>query len=114
MTMATDPASFQDGSEAYPSAIAIEVKHATATHIAINNSDFVLVFSVVRPFFDSKVGLVPGAKLETVAAIDMNPVAAKQLARALNQAVTNFETATNSIVPDLGSIRVETGNTEKS
>lgn len=80
----------------------ISAVHASTVHVAIMNSDFVIVFGIAKPAWSSRQGLVAGGALEAVAAVSLSAVAVKQLIRQLQQAVTGFETATNSTVPEFG------------
>jgi hypothetical protein len=77
--------------------------HATTIHLAVNNSDFIVVFGEIRPLFGSR-GLVPSIHLEPVAAVTMSPITAKQLCRGLTKAIENFEQESGSKIPEMGLI----------
>jgi hypothetical protein len=100
-----------------PPAFTVTPTHATTCHIAINNSDFVLVFAIIKSAWNPQQGLVPGGALEPVATVSVSPVVAKQLVRQLSQAVAGFEGATHSTIPEMGELQssggmVEPTNTE--
>ncbi len=79
-------------------------KHASTVHLAITNSDFVLVFAVLKPLWEASRGLVQGLVLEEVATVSLSPIAAKQLLRQIKQAIEGFEAETGSIIPQMGEI----------
>lgn len=83
--------------------IPLKPQHATIVNVAINNSDFVLVFAVIEPHFSNE-GLTPQVSLESVATVSLSPIAAKQLLRGLSLAIQNFEISTKSTIPQMGEL----------
>lgn len=82
-------------------------KHAATVHLAITNADFVLVFAILKPFWEAQQGLVPGMSLEEVATISLSPITAKQLLRQLTRAIDGFEAVTGVVIPEMGEIAGE-------
>lgn len=99
------------GSETHrdPGPTTVTPAHATTCHIAITNSDFVLVFAVAKPSWRSSQGLVMGMELEPVSTVSLSPIAAKQLLNQLTRAISGFEASTHSTIPEIGEV-LETGN----
>lgn len=83
---------------------ALQPIHATAVNLAVNNSDFVLVFVQITPILGQE-GLTSQIAVVPVATVSMSPATAKQLRRQLDLAIGGFEESTGVTIPDLGSIK---------
>jgi hypothetical protein len=88
----------------YVGPTAVMPSHASTCHIALTNSDFVLVFAVAKPSWRSSQGLVAGLELEPVSTVSLSPITARQLLNQLTQAISDFERTTHSTIPEVGEI----------
>jgi hypothetical protein len=91
----------------------VNVPHATTVHITVLNGDFIFVYGHVLPLFGSE-GLSAQFNLEAVSSVSLNPIAAKQLMHAITRAITQFEEATHSVIPDIGSFEEQAGPLSRS